>query len=671
MLSISNILCDHKAGNEQLRYGHVPDITMNPLTQSTPKPVVVWAVTKACNLKCVHCYASAQPGPQPGELTHQEGIMLLDDLKKFGAPAVLFSGGEPLVRPDTPELIAYAKSIGLPCTLSTNGLLIDDAMADRLAALGLKYAGISIDGNAARHDKLRGKLGAYNQTVAAIDRCRARGIKVGVRFTVHALNRDDLDDIITLCIEHQVQRLCIYHLAYAGRGGSMQKVDLTAPETRQVMDTIIERTRKAHAAGHPLEVLTVGNHADAAYALLRLEREAPERVEATRKLLTGSGGNRSGCNIASIDPIGNVHYDQFSWHYNCGNIKDRSFSQIWSEATDPRLAILRDRKPHLTARCQACKYVDVCNGNLRTRAESATGDWLGMDPSCYLTDEEIFEPTYRSSSNGSFTDTTSTSSAAVLEKPQADAMPADTTYMITSRVTSPALELVADKRCFAPNPTTVRFSRAVKIKPRDLVFDIGTGIGPLAIMAGMMGAGRVIGVDPVGLQVKLARQNVARYNLQDRVEIHQGEFFSPFLTERGLEDLRADVIIGDVSGIAGPVGRALGWYPDDVPTGGDDGTAVLRAFLKQVPRFLANEGRLYFPIATDLSDSRRITELVSKHFGVVENALPKPYVEFPLSAEQHQAILDVYDGKPPFFIQIQSGRTAYWRGQILVASQPL
>lgn len=394
MLSISNILCNHKAGNEKLRYGHVSPVEAS-VGLETPKPVVVWAVTKACNLRCVHCYASAQPDALPGELTHEQGLRLLDDIKQFGSPAILFSGGEPLVREDTPELIAYAKSIGLTCTLSTNGTLIDEPMADRLAALGLKYAGISIDGKAERHDKLRGLVGAYEKTVKAIDFCRTRGIKVGMRFTIHALNKQDLDAIISLCIEHKVQRLCVYHLAYAGRGGKMQKVDLTADQTREVVDTIIERTRAAHAAGHELEVLTVGNHADAAYALIRLEKEAPEKVAEVRAMLAGSGGNRSGCNVASIDPLGSVHYDQFSWHYHCGNVKKQPFSQIWTEAQDSRLAILRDRKSHLPQRCQSCRFVDVCNGNLRTRAESATGDWLGMDPSCYLTDEEIGIPAYQ------------------------------------------------------------------------------------------------------------------------------------------------------------------------------------------------------------------------------------------------------------------------------------
>jgi radical SAM protein with 4Fe4S-binding SPASM domain len=388
MLSITNLLCDHRAGNERLRYGHVPPASSSAALD-TPRPVVVWAVTKACNLRCVHCYASSDANPAPGELSDEEGIALLDDLRRFDVPAVLFSGGEPLVRQSTLRFIAHARAIGLSATLSTNGLLIDEAMADRLCEAGLKYVGISLDGAKARHDKLRGQNGAFEGSLAAIDRCRARGIKVGMRFTVHALNLMDLDEIFDLCLAHDVQRLCVYHLAYAGRGGKMQRVDLTARETRRAVDRIIARSIEAQAAGRELEVLTVGNHADAAYLLLRLEREDPARGERIRARLEGTGGNRSGCNIASIDSVGNVHYDQFSWHYTCGNIRRQRFSEIWTVAADPRLAVLRDRAGHLPRRCRACRFLPVCNGNLRTRAEAASGDWLGADPGCYLDDEEI------------------------------------------------------------------------------------------------------------------------------------------------------------------------------------------------------------------------------------------------------------------------------------------
>lgn len=390
MLSVTNLLCGHRAGNERLRYGHAR-AGREAATDATPRPVVVWAVTKACNLRCVHCYASADARPAPGELTFDEGIALLDDLRRFEVPGVLFSGGEPLSRPDVLVLIAYAQKIGLNATLSTNGVLITEAVADHLAALGLKYVGISLDGTQARHDKLRGMQGAFAGSLAAIDRCRQRGIRVGVRFTVHGLNHEDLDSIFDLCLAHDVQRLCVYHLAYAGRGGKMQKVDLSANQTRAVVDRIFARSRAAHAAGQPLEVLTVSNHADAAYLLLQLEKTDPARYDEARGLLAGSGGNRSGCNVASIDPVGNVHYDQFSWHYNCGNIRNSPFSRIWSDATDSRLSVLRDRAAHLPERCQGCRFLDVCNGNLRTRAETATGNWLGSDPGCYLDDEEIAE----------------------------------------------------------------------------------------------------------------------------------------------------------------------------------------------------------------------------------------------------------------------------------------
>jgi len=382
MFSLTNILCDQSTGTEQLRYGHRG--LDRGATDATPRPVVVWALTKACNLRCVHCYASATPDAQPDELSDEQGRELLRDLKAFDVPAVLFSGGEPHVRATALDLIAYARSIGLRCTLSTNGLLIDDAVADRLAEIGLQYVGISVDGVEARHDKLRGQAGAFKKAWAAIDRCRQRGIKVGVRFTVTALNESDLEAIFDLCEDHHVDRLCVYHLAYAGRGGNLLRVDLSSDQTRDVMNRIMRRVRYNHAVGRDLEVLTVSNHADAAYVIWTMEQTEPKRAAKLRERLAGTGGNRSGQNIASIDPTGGVHYDQFSWHYTCGNVKETPFSRIWTDASDPRLRVLRDRTPHLPAKCQACRFLDLCNGNLRTRAEAATGNWLGEDPGCYL-----------------------------------------------------------------------------------------------------------------------------------------------------------------------------------------------------------------------------------------------------------------------------------------------
>ncbi|MBE7463082.1 MAG: radical SAM protein [Planctomycetes bacterium] len=385
MLNLSHLLCGQRSGSEELRYGHVRTARSSG---DPPRPVVVWALTQTCNLKCVHCYASAASAPAPDELSLHEGFALLEDLKAFGVPAVLFSGGEPLARPDALQLIGYARRIGLNATLSTNGLLINDRMADSLADLDLRYVGISLDGRKDVHDKLRGMRGAFDGTLAGIRRCQERGLKVGLRFTVHALNLQDLDFIFDFCLEQGIQRLCVYHLAYAGRGNQFRRYDLEPNRSRSVVERIMHRVVQAISEGHKLEVLTVANHADAAMALLWLERHRPERLEEADRLLRGTGGNRSGCHIASIGPRGSVHYDQFSWHYAVGNVRREPFSQIWTEARDPRLAILRDRQAHLPARCRACRFLTVCNGNLRTRAESATGDWLALDPACYLDSEE-------------------------------------------------------------------------------------------------------------------------------------------------------------------------------------------------------------------------------------------------------------------------------------------
>lgn len=382
MFSISRVLCGFEQPNDPLRFGHKR--ASGGEARAVPRPVVVWAVTRACNLRCVHCYASADASPAPDELSTAEGMTLLDELARFGVPAVLFSGGEPLARPDVIELIRHAAGLGLPCTLSTNGTLITQAVARQLARVGLRYVGISLDGGRDTHNKLRGAADAFDGALAGIDHCKAAGLRVGVRFTIHALNLHELEDVFALCVERGIDRLCVYHLAYAGRGGKMQKADLTAAQTRAAVDRLIELTQTAHDRGGTMEVLTVGNHTDAAYALMRLEEQDPFKAEQAHTLLARNGGNRSGANICSIDPVGGVHDDQFSWHYSAGNIRHATFAEIWSHPTDPRLRALRRRPGNLPEPCRACRFLDVCNGNLRTRAEAATGDWLGVDPSCYL-----------------------------------------------------------------------------------------------------------------------------------------------------------------------------------------------------------------------------------------------------------------------------------------------
>jgi radical SAM protein with 4Fe4S-binding SPASM domain len=391
MLSVSRLLNGTVSIGDALRYGRQAGKLPPHLLHysADKKPVVVWNVTRRCNLHCMHCYSDSHDRAYPGELTTEEGKRLLDDLASFGVPVVLFSGGEPLIRPDIFELGAYAHDLGMRTVLSTNGTLITDDVARRIQAAGFSYVGVSLDGIGPVHDKVRGKIGAFQDALTGLRRCRELGVRVGLRFTVHRKNVDQLPAIFDLLEQEEIPRCCIYHLAYAGRGDRVRAYDLSPDETRAAVDLIFARTRDFHRRGLEKEILTADNHTDAVYLAMTLAREDPVRAREVEQLLRWNGGNQSGIAIGCVDPQGYVHADQFSWQYSFGNVRERPFSAIWTDVSDPRLAALRDRKGRLKGRCRVCRYLDICNGNLRVRAERYFNDFFAPDPACYLTDEEI------------------------------------------------------------------------------------------------------------------------------------------------------------------------------------------------------------------------------------------------------------------------------------------
>lgn len=391
MLSVTRLLNGAATPADALRYGRLTNKVPSHLLHfsADKKPVVVWNATRRCNLFCMHCYAEAGDREYPGELTTGEGIKLLDNLAEFGAPTVLFSGGEPLTRPDIFDLVAHASAAGLRCVLSTNGTLITPEAATRIADSGFSYVGISLDGIGRVHDKIRGKIGSYDSALNGLRLCRERGVRVGLRFTVHRKNLDQLPAIFDLLESEDIPRCCFYHLAYAGRGDRIRSYDLSPQETRRAVEYVFDRAQDFHRRGLDKEILTVDNHADNVLLYWRVQRDDPERAEDVYKMLQWNGGNQSGIAIACVDPMGNVHADQFSWDYTLGNVRERKFSDIWTDESEPRMAVLKDRKPHLKGRCGGCKFLEICNGNLRVRAERYHGDFLAPDPACYLTDEEI------------------------------------------------------------------------------------------------------------------------------------------------------------------------------------------------------------------------------------------------------------------------------------------
>jgi Fe-coproporphyrin III synthase len=392
MIGVSKLYCGTVEPSDPLRYGRRSGALPAHLLQFSrdKKPVVVWNVGQRCNLRCVHCYSHSRDMAYAGELDRDEGMRLLDDLADFGVPVVLFSGGEPLLRPDLFDLIRHAASRGLRAVVSTNGTLIGPDVADRLRDAGLSYVGVSLDGLEATHDRFRGVSGSFRLAMDGVRACLARGVKVGLRFTMTRRNVRDVGGIFDLIRAEGIPRVCFYHLVYTGRGGQgLVESRLSHEETRAAVDLILDQARSLHQEGRSVEVLTVDNHADGPYLYQRLLREDPARAARVLELLRMNGGNNSGIAIGCVSWDGAVHPDQFWRHHTLGNVRERPFGAIWSDPDEPLLARLRDRKPYLKGRCATCRWLDICNGNFRVRAEAVTGDLWAAEPDCYLTDAEI------------------------------------------------------------------------------------------------------------------------------------------------------------------------------------------------------------------------------------------------------------------------------------------
>ncbi len=391
MIGISKLYCGTVEPSDALRYGrHSGKLPSHLLQFSKDKrPVVVWNMTRRCNLKCVHCYAHAKNIPSDNEMSTEEGKVLLDDLAAFGVPVVLFSGGEPLMREDMPELAEYAVQKGMRAVISTNGTLITPEKAKTLKEIGLSYVGISLDGMAEVNDRFRAVKGAFNMALEGIRNAQDAGIKVGLRFTINRFNRDEVPQIFDLIEKENIPRACFYHLVYSGRGSNLMNDDLSLEDTRTVVDLIMERARKFSDAGNPKEILTVDNHADGPYVYLRMLKEDPERAAEVLELLKMNEGNSSGRGIGCVSWDGEVYADQFWRHYSFGNVRQRPFSEIWSDTSEPLMGKLKNKKEYVTGRCAKCQWLDVCGGNFRVRAEATTGDLWAPDPACFLTDAEI------------------------------------------------------------------------------------------------------------------------------------------------------------------------------------------------------------------------------------------------------------------------------------------
>ena len=389
MIGISKLYCGTVEASDPLRYGRASKELPSHLLQFSQdkKPVVVWNITSACNLKCVHCYASA--GKASGELDTGQGLELIASLQDYGSPVILFSGGEPLMRKDLPKLVDASVKREIRAVISSNGTLITRDTAMELSDLGLSYIGVSLDGLQEINDKFRGVEGAFKAAMKGIYNAMHQGIKVGLRFTMNKGNVAEIPKILDLMENEGIPRICFYHLVYTGRAKELMEEDLTHEQTRETLDLIMDRTKAMIDGGNNVEVLTVDNHADGPYVYLRMKKDKDPRTDDVLELLKMNGGNSSGLGIGCINWDGDVYPDQFSRHHVLGNVTKSPFSKIWDDKDNEFLMKLKNKKKHVTGRCRSCTWLDVCAGNFRARAEAATEDPWGEDPACYLSDEEI------------------------------------------------------------------------------------------------------------------------------------------------------------------------------------------------------------------------------------------------------------------------------------------
>ncbi|VAW68317.1 Heme d1 biosynthesis protein NirJ [hydrothermal vent metagenome] len=374
--------------------GQLHSLKQQPL-QSLPAmrkprgPVVIWNLIRRCNLTCQHCYSISTDKDFPGELNTEKVFEVMDDLKAFHVPVLIISGGEPLLRDDIFEISKRAKVMGFYVGLSSNGTLITENNIRQISEVGYDYVGISIDGLRQTHDRFRRKQGAFDEAINGIRLCHEQGIKVGMRFTLTLDNAAELPDLLQLMEQEQVDKFYLSHLNYAGRGNKNRGRDVYHQLSRDALDLLFKTSWQDQLEGRQRDFVSGNNDADGVYLLQWVEQRYPQYAQQIKKQLQRWGGNSTGVNIANIDNLGNVHPDTFWWDYDLGNVKQRRFSEIWTDTREPLMAALKMQQRPLKGRCADCKHLAICNGNTRVRARQLTGDPWQEDPACYLSDKEI------------------------------------------------------------------------------------------------------------------------------------------------------------------------------------------------------------------------------------------------------------------------------------------
>ncbi|NPA12499.1 MAG: radical SAM protein [Aquificae bacterium] len=342
-----------------------------------PGVILIWNLTNVCNLFCQHCYSAANT-VRTGELSIEEIKAQIPYLKKANVKYLILSGGEPLLREDLFDIAKLFNENGFITTLSTNGLLITEDNIDQIKE-NFSYVGISIDGDEETHDRFRGMKGAFRRSMEAIRLVRDAGIKVGMRFTITSETYKSIPFIFKLAEEENIPKLYFSHLVYSGRGRNLTQAE--KEEYRKIVEDIIDKGFEYVEKGIDIDIVTGNNEADAVILYHKFKERYPEKADILYQNLKTWGGNQAGVRIADIDYRGNVKPDTY-FPLKLGNIKEKDFYQIWN--SNGILSKLRQHPRPVKGKCENCQFLDICNGNSRSRAYAVYGDYFAEDPECYI-----------------------------------------------------------------------------------------------------------------------------------------------------------------------------------------------------------------------------------------------------------------------------------------------
>lgn len=346
--------------------------------------LIFWETTRACNLECPHCRASAQKNRSPDELTTQEAKRFIDSAASFSKPILVFSGGEALLRDDLYELIAYAHNAGLKCTLASNASLITEEAAKKLKESGIKVVAVSLYGATAQaHDEFCGQRGAFKESLQGIRNIKSANLSLQINTTITKRNLSELEAIGRFALEQKAVSYHVFFLVPVGRGVAIEGDEISPQEYEDAFNRLYDF--KLH---FPLHIKpTCAPH----YYRVMRQREANARDSAPQKTHQGekvrestfhemTKGCLAGAGVCFVSYKGEV----FGCGYlpiKAGDVRKQDFKTIWFESE--LFKTLRDDS-QLLEKCGMCEFKRICGG-CRARAYSATGDYLKEEPYCVYT----------------------------------------------------------------------------------------------------------------------------------------------------------------------------------------------------------------------------------------------------------------------------------------------